>query len=267
MQLPSSLADLTEQLSELCRETGQFIRGELGRVTTEEVDEKGLNSLVSYVDRQAEERLVTGLRSLIPSSVFLTEEGTVSQSEGAYRWIIDPLDGTTNFLFGLPHFSVSVALEGEGELLIGVVYEAYHGECFSAYRGGGTRLDGKKVRVRNNDQLEHSLLATGFPYTIYDELPQYLHLFEHFMRNTRGLRRFGSAALDLAYVACGRYDAFFELHLNAWDIAAGLLLVREAGGITSDFRGVDTSLTSGEVIAASTALHPVMLRAVETHFV
>lgn len=261
------LAEMTTQVGNLATEVGKYIRAELGSVTSDAVDEKGLNSLVSYVDKQAEEKLVDGLRSLIPQATFLTEEETVEQSTGFYRWIIDPLDGTTNFLFGLPHFSVSIALERDGVLVLGVVYEAYHGELFTAWQGGGAFSNGRPIRVRQNPELARSLLATGFPYTVFEEMPQYLRLFEHLMRHTRGLRRFGSAALDLAYVAAGRYDGYFEKSINAWDIAGGIVLVQEAGGVVTDFRGGNGAFRTGEVVAASSALHPQLLRAVEVHFV
>lgn len=247
-------------------EVAGFIRGELGQVDHEHIEEKSLNSLVSYVDRQAEERLVAALSALVPGSVFLTEEGTVANTAGRYRWIIDPLDGTTNFLFGLPHFAISVALQEDDHTQLGVVYEVNHGEHFAAWRGGGAYRNGRPIRCRTNAELGAGLIATGFPYHIYPEMPQYLRAFEHFMRSTRGVRRFGAAALDLAWTACGRFDGFFEKGLSPWDIAAGALLVEEAGGTITDFRGGDGYLFNGEVVAASQAYHPVMLRPIREAF-
>lgn len=272
---PSVLPKKTsvEKKEILCHEVGRivgevagFIRGELGQVDREQIEEKSLNSLVSYVDRQAEERLVQGLSALVPASVFLTEEATVAEAEGRYRWIIDPLDGTTNFLFGLPHFAVSVALQEDGVTQLGVVYEVNHKEHFFAWRGGGAYLNGRPIRCRTNAQLEAGLIATGFPYHVYPEIARYLQVFEHFMRNTRGVRRYGAAALDLAWTACGRYDGFFEKGLSPWDIAAGALLVEEAGGTITDFGGGDAYLFNGEVVAASRAYHPAMLGPVKAAF-
>ena len=259
------LAQLSLQVKEVALRAGHFLRQELGKVSSQQIEEKSLNSLVSYVDRQAEEMIVAGLQQLLPQAGFLTEEETVSQTSAEQRWIIDPLDGTTNFLFGLPCFSVSIALESEGELVIGVVYEPNRDECFVAWRNGGAWLNDLPIRVRNNDQLAKSLLATGFPYYDYSRLPGYMTLFAELAQQTTGIRRWGSAAIDLAYTAAGRYDVFFEYSLNAWDIAAGILLVKEAGGRVSDFNGADNSLSNGEIIAGNIGIHPLLMKKIELH--
>jgi myo-inositol-1(or 4)-monophosphatase len=263
---PIDLSRLCTAVCEIARATGSFILSQVGEVDEGAAESKELNSLVSYVDRQAEEQLVSGLGQLLPGAGFLTEEETVHQSDGAtYRWIIDPLDGTTNFLFQLPCFSVSVALEAAGELVLGVVYEINREECFYAWQDGGAWLNGRPIHCRHNDQLANSLLATGFPYYDFSRAQEYLRLLSHLMKNSRGIRRWGSAAVDLAYTAAGRFDGFYEATLNAWDVAAGIVLVREAGGVVTDFRGHDNSLHNGEIVAASRALHPALLAAVKAH--
>lgn len=262
----STLNKLCREVAQLARQVGQFLQQEAGRVGLEQIEEKSLNSLVSYVDRTAEEMIVKGLKVILPEAGFLTEEGTVAQTHTtSERWIIDPLDGTTNFLFNLPCYSVSIALESESQLVLGVVYEPSRDECFSAWQGGGCFLNDKRIKVKTNDRLAHSLLATGFPYYDYSRMDNYLELFKHLAQNTRGIRRWGSAAIDLAYTACGRYDGFFEYSLNAWDVAAGMVLVREAGGIVTDFQGEDNSTNNGEIVAGSNALQPTLLKSVQSY--
>jgi myo-inositol-1(or 4)-monophosphatase len=256
------LAQLSQQVKKVAIQAGHFLRQELGKVSSQQIEEKSVNSLVSYVDRQAEEMIVAGLQQLLPSAGFLTEEATVVQKTAAQRWIIDPLDGTTNFLFGLPCFSVSIALELEDELVIGLVYEPNRDECFVAWRRGGAWLNDQPIRVRTNDQLAKSLLATGFPYYDYSRLPGYMKLFAELSQQTTGLRRWGSAAIDLAYTAAGRYDAYFEYSISPWDIAAGIVLVQEAGGLVSDFSGAANSMTNGEIVAGSNGIHPLLLEKV-----
>ncbi len=254
---------LCRQVLPIVEQTAVFIRGELGKVQQSAIEEKALNSLVSYVDQEAEQSLVKGLSTLLPEAVYLTEEATTEQALGDWRWIIDPLDGTTNFLFQLPHFAVSVALEHKGEAVVGVVYDVMRSECFYAWAGGGAWLNGQQIYCRANDQLADSLLATGFPYYDYERMTGYLEAFAFLMQNTRGIRRWGAAALDLAFTACGRFDGFFEYSLNAWDIAAGILLVREAGGVVTDFQGENRSLANGEIVAASSSIHSDLLAIVQ----
>ncbi len=249
------LQQLCEQSIEVVKEAGRFIREEVGKVGRQSIEEKSMNSLVSYVDREAERRLVEGLGRLLPGSTFLTEEDTVDNRESDRQWIIDPLDGTTNFLHQLPCFSVSVALQEEGRTGLGIVYEINRDECFYAWRGGGAFLNGRPVRVSSTSRLADGLIATGFPYHDYRWIDPYFETLQHFMQHTRGIRRFGSAAVDLAYVACGRFDAFFEYSLNPWDVAGGAFLIEEAGGRVSDFGGGDNYLHGREIIAASAALY------------
>ena len=243
------LDPILDQTVSIAERAADFIRGEFGKVTTADIITKDHNSLVSYVDREAEQMLVAELRELLPEATFLTEEETVDQQRGTWQWIIDPLDGTTNFLHGLPHFSVSVALRHHDELVLGVVVDVIKRETFAGRRGGGVTRNGTPVRTRPNPDLSAALIATGFPYYDYSRVEQFQQTLECFMRQARGVRRFGSAALDLAWVACGRYDFFFEYSLHAWDMAAGILLVEEAGGRVRDFNGGLDSLRRGDVMA------------------
>ncbi|MCB0571265.1 MAG: inositol monophosphatase, partial [Phaeodactylibacter sp.] len=177
-----------------------------------------------------------------------------------------PLDGTTNFLFQIPVFSISVALQQEGRSVLGIVYEINRQECFYAWLGGGAFLNGRPIRVSSRAPLEKTLLATGFPYYDYRRMAPFFKVLEHFMRHTRGIRRLGSAAVDLAYVACGRYDGFFEYSLNPWDVAAGAFIVQEAGGVVSDFNGGGNYLNGGEIIAANAAVAADMQQVLRNAF-
>lgn len=257
---------LCRQACLIAEQAGRFIRQEMGRVVERDVEEKALNSLVSYVDKTAEAQLVEALSELLPGSVFLTEEATVEQQSGALQWIIDPLDGTTNFLFQVPVFSVSIALQAAGQTILGVVYEVNRQECFYAWRGGGAFLNGQPIGVSQRGPLERCLLATGFPYYDYERTARYFTALEYLMRHSRGIRRLGSAAVDLAYVACGRFDGFFEYSLHPWDVAAGAFIVQEAGGRVTDFRGGTDFLHGAEIIASNAAIAPELLQAIRQAF-
>ena len=261
------------QLEILCREcrlivasVADFIRGETGKVAADQIETKSLNSLVSYVDKTAEERLVAALTQLLPHSVFLTEEGTVAAEEGEYQWIIDPLDGTTNFLHQLPFFAVSVALRYRQELVLGIVHEVNRDECFYAWKGGGAYLNGAPIRSATTGQLSDALVATGFPYRDFGRMRGYFVAMERLVKETRGLRRYGAAAVDLAYVACGRFDLFFEYGLSPWDVAAGIVLVEEAGGKLGDFRKGQDFLFGGEMVAAGPGIFEEAADLIENSF-
>jgi myo-inositol-1(or 4)-monophosphatase len=264
MDLP--LKEICEQACSAVVHTGRFIRQEMGKVADRQIEEKDLNSLVSYVDKEAEKQLVAALQELLPGSVFLTEEETVQQQDGRLRWIIDPLDGTTNFLYQLPVFSISVALQLAGTTVLGIVYELNRQECFYAWKEGGAYLNGQAISVSTRPRLEQSLLATGFPYYDYQRLPRYFKALDYFMQHSRGIRRLGSAAVDLAYVACGRFDGFFEYSLQAWDVAGGAFIVQEAGGLLCDFSGGDNFLFGQEMIAANPLIMPAFLEVIKRSF-
>ncbi len=248
------LQQLTEHVAALCREVAVFISTEALRFTEASVESKSLNNLVSYVDKGAEQRLVDGLAKLLPQAGFIAEEGTGSRVQGL-NWIIDPLDGTTNFVHGVPCYCISIGLHDGEHMLVGVVHEVTRNECFTAWKGGGASLNGKPIRVSTRTALIESLLATGFPYDDFGREAQYMDLLRSLMRNSRGIRRLGSAAADLAYVACGRFEAFYEYGLNPWDVAAGALLVEEAGGRVTDFRGSGEWLFGEEIVASNGAIH------------
>ena len=203
------------------------------------------------MDKKAEQILVSGLSKLLPESGFIAEEGTSVKHGETYNWVIDPVDGTTNFIHGVYPFAISVALIEKEELIAGIVYEFGLDEYFYSWKGGGAWLNGNPIKVSEVSTVGQALIATGFPYTNFTYLKEFMNSMDYFMKNSHGLRRLGSAATDIAYVACGRYDGFYEYGLNPWDIAAGILLVREAGGEVSDFNGNKEPLFSGDIICAN----------------
>lgn len=243
--------NLCFQVQEIARETGSFIREEGKKITISDIEYKGITSLVTYVDKTAEARIVSALKILIPDSGFVAEEGTADSNNEKYTWIIDPLDGTTNFIHGIAPHSVSIGLKENDKLVLGVVYEVKSDEMFYAWKDSAAYLNGQEIKVSSNSRSEHALIGTGFPYYDFDRVDDYIATMKYLMKNTRGLRRLGSAAVDLAYVAAGRFDAFFEHALHAWDVAAGVFIIQQAGGKVTDFNGGDNWLFGGEIIAAS----------------
>ncbi|MCC7231928.1 MAG: inositol monophosphatase [Bacteroidia bacterium] len=239
----------------LTAEVRKFILKERAGFDARFIEKKGHNDLVSYVDKEAEKKIVSGLTGLVAGAGFITEEKTSFRKADRYNWIIDPLDGTTNFIHGLPCYCISIALLEDSTPVIGVVHELNADECFYSVKGGGTFLNGNKVGVSRIADLNDSLIATGFPYHDYSRMKSYMQVFDYCMRNTHGVRRLGSAAADLAYVACGRFEAFYEYGLNPWDVAAGALLVEEAGGRVTDFSEGDNYIFGTEILAANTFIH------------
>ncbi len=257
-----NLQDICQQVEKTARKAGQFIREERNKISTEDIEIKGKASLVTYVDKNAEAMIVTDLREILPLAGFITEEGTAGEHGESLKWVIDPLDGTTNFIHGIFPHSVSIALLENDKPIVGVVYEIGQDELFSAWKNGGAFLNGKPIHVSKSATHEDVLLATGFPYYTFEMLDQYLEVLKFFMIETRGMRRMGSAAIDLAYVACGRFDGFFEHALHPWDIAAGILLVEEAGGEISDFKGGDNFLFGKEIVASNNNYFPAFFKKV-----
>lgn len=243
--------DICEKAIEIIREVGEFIKQETDTLSPKDIETKSLNSFVSYVDKVAEKKLVEGLIKIIPESGFITEEETIQKKGKEFNWIIDPLDGTTNFLHKVPVFSISVALNQHNETVIGIVLELNRNECFYSYNGGKVYLNGREVNVSGAQTVKDSLIATGFPYYDFAILKQYMTLIEDLAQNSQGIRRLGSAAVDLAYVACGRFDIFFEHSLNPWDVAAGAFLVKQAGGVVTDFSGGENYLFGREIISCN----------------
>lgn len=201
------------------------------------VKKKGRQNFVTEVDKTTEEILVSGLSRVLPGAGFIAEEGTGHSNDGGFQWVIDPLDGTTNFIHGLFPFAISVGLAEGNEVVAGIIYEFGLDELFYGWKGGGAWLNGERIFVSGVPTVGEALIATGFPYTDFSFINQFMESMDYFMKHSNGLRRLGSAATDIAYVACGRFDGFYEYGLNPWDIAAGILLVKEAGGEVSDFHG------------------------------
>ncbi len=247
---------------EICRQTciiiqevGEFIQEEAKKFSLADVEIKSKNSLVTYVDKNAEKKLVAKLQQLIPSSGFITEEETAINKGEIYNWIIDPLDGTTNFIHKLAPYAISVALTEGNETIIGVVLELSQNEIFHTFKGGKAYLNETEIKVSNTKTIEDSLIATGFPYYDFKILKPYMAILEELAQSSQGIRRLGSAATDLAYVACGRFDIFFEYSLNPWDVAAGAFIVQQAGGIVTDFSKGDNYLFGREIIASNSTIH------------
>jgi len=263
--LKMDLEKLTSQVVVLAEEVAVFITQERQKFDLSQVEHKGKNDLVSYVDKESERKLVRGLGQILSEATFLTEEKTVEQTEGELQWIIDPLDGTTNFVHGIPAYSISIALAKHDEMLLGVVYEVTRKECFSAWNGGGAFLNGNLIRVSPIDELSESLFGTGLPIQNFEKKANYLKIIGELMESSHGIRRIGSAALDLAYVACGRCEGFFECNLNSWDVAAGALIVQEAGGVVTDFSGGENYLVGKEIVAAST-VHTELLGVIQKYW-
>lgn len=247
---------LCEKVQKIARETGSFIREERTKISEDDVKLKSAASLVTYVDKTAESQIVSALKKLIPNSGFVTEEGTASNSGEKFLWIVDPLDGTTNFVHGISPHSVSIALKEGNELALGVVYEVGLDELFYAWKGSPAYLNGKEIKVATASKSEETLIGTGFPYYDFDRVNDYIEAMKQLMKETRGLRRLGSAAIDICYVAAGRFDAFFEHALHAWDVAAGVFILQQAGGKVSDFNGGNNWLFGGEIVAASENYFP-----------
>ncbi|PIX97756.1 MAG: inositol monophosphatase [Hydrogenophilales bacterium CG_4_9_14_3_um_filter_63_34] len=228
------------------------------------VASKRENDFVSEIDLKAEKAIITILLDAYPSHAILAEEsGAAGESE--YQWVIDPLDGTTNFLHGFPQYAVSIALLHKGQLSQAVIYDPVRNDLYTASRGRGAFLNDRRIRVGKRDKLQDALIGTGFPYRDFTHLDAYTAMFRDLVRKTSGLRRPGSAALDLAWLAAGRTDGFFEIGLNPWDIAAGCLLVIEAGGLVSDFAGEENYLDSGNVVAGSPKIFVQLLQTIQPH--
>ena len=231
------------------RRAGDVITRYVGRVDTLTIRTKEHNDFVSEVDKQAEDEIIQIIRAAYPDHAILGEEGGVLKGQGdEYTWIIDPLDGTTNFLHGFPVFSVSIAIKHRGKLEHGVIYDPLRNELFTASRGGGAQLDNRRLRASNLRSLEGALIGTGFPFRENQNLELYMQMFAAVARKTAGIRRAGSAALDLAYVAAGRMDGFWEMGLKEWDMAAGLLMIQEAGGSVGYFDGRPGIPTDGSIL-------------------
>jgi myo-inositol-1(or 4)-monophosphatase len=244
---------------EAARRGGDVLRRRFRTEVASRVEVKGLHDFVTEVDREAEAAILDYLGARFPDHVVMSEEASPEAARAEHRWVVDPLDGTTNFYHGVPTFAVSIALEDARGVLAGAVYDAVHDEMFHAHRGGGARLNGEPIRCSRPEGSGKALIATGFPFRELGRLERYMVAFEAVVRSTAGLRRAGAAAIDLAYSACGRYDGFFEVGLSRWDMAAGVLLVQEAGGVVTDVLGGPGFLDSGDVVAAGREVQAMLL--------
>lgn len=263
----NQLEELTRGVENISRKVGAFLLEERKNFNRKNVEHKGRNNLVSYVDEEAEKRFVSALSELLPDAGFIAEEGTGQAVEDGVNWVIDPLDGTTNYIHNIPFYCSSVALIQDGKPLLGVVYDPIHDELFSAVRGKQALLNDEPISVSRVTDLQEMLMATGFPYNSKNLLAANLMTIEDLCKKSRGIRRLGSAALDLCYVACGRIDGMYEYGLSPWDVAAGVCIVEQAGGKTNDFEENDDPLFNEQVIAASRDAYKALLPVVQSHFV
>ena len=244
------LEQITNQTCKVATEAGEFLGKEIQKLRSSDIEQKSFNNFVTYVDRESEALIVDRLGKLLPGSGFIAEESPeLRQSE--LTWVIDPLDGTTNFIHGVPMYCVSIGLMQQSEVILGVIYEVNLKECFYTWRNAPSFKNNEIIRVSKTTRVSDSLFATGFPYHDYGRMDDYLDIFRHLMQHSRGVRRLGSAAADLAYVAAGRFDGFYEYGLSPWDVSAGALLVKNAGGRVSDFSGGENHIFGKEIIAAN----------------
>lgn len=247
---------------EVAKEAGRFLKINIGKVRNIQTKKEEIN-LVTEIDKESEKKIVELIKSKFPHHQILAEESGEMKSESDYKWIIDPLDGTTNYTHSFPIFCVSIALEYKGEVILGVIYDPNLDELFWAEKGKGAFLNNKKISVSKTDKLIKSMLATGFPYNVRENPDNCIEHFVNFLMEAQAIRRLGSAALDLAYVACGRLDGFWEVNLNPWDVAAGKIIIEEAGGKITDFYGSKFSIYTKGVLASNGLIHEQMLEVIK----
>ncbi|MDR2038022.1 MAG: inositol monophosphatase [Bacteroidales bacterium] len=257
--------ELCMKVCEVAKEAGTFIRKEADTFSSKKIEVKGLHNFVSYVDKGSEQLIVERLQQLLPEAGFIAEEGTNDTRGDRYNWVIDPLDGTTNFIHGLPPYAVSIGLLEDNRPVMGVVYEVTLKECFYAWKDSAAYLNGKEIRVSDRTVVQDALIATGFPYYDYHLMRPYIECLEYFLKNSHGVRRLGSAATDLAYVACGRFEAFYEYSLSPWDVTAGVFILQQAGGRISDFSGGDNYIFGKELVASNAPIFDEFLHVVQKY--
>jgi len=236
-------------------DAGKILMDNFGKVAKQDIRKKAATDFISYVDETSERKIIETIQQSFPDHAVLAEEGGMVEKKSDYTWIIDPLDGTTNYLRTIPVFAISIALKHKDETLVGVVYDPVHDDLFCAEKGQGTLLNNKSVQVSQKSKLNESFIATGFPFKSKHKLSSYLSVFENIFNSCVGMRRMGAAAIDLAYVACGRFEGFWEIGLAPWDIAAGRILINEAGGRITDFWNAGDFKDSAYVLATNAAIH------------
>jgi myo-inositol-1(or 4)-monophosphatase len=258
-------SELLKTAREAAAEGGEILNRGFRRLKKDQVKLKGAGDFVTELDHRSEEAIIARIRRSFPGHAIQAEESGIAEGESDYRWTIDPLDGTNNYVHGVPVYSVSIAVSRNDEMVTGVVFDPAHGEMFWAVKGEGAFLNGSMIRVSQKEALGDAFLASGFPWRSKQYLELYLDSFRVLFSGSAGVRRMGSAAIDLSYTACGRFDGFWEMKLKPWDIAAGVLIVREAGGVVSDFIGEGQYMKTGNLLAANPHIFPEMLQIVKTH--
>lgn len=229
------------------------------------IDIKGKNDFVTEIDKKTEKFIVDELQQILPEAGFIAEEKSSLKVGKIFNWIVDPIDGTSNFIHGIFPCSVSIGLKENDEIVLGVIYEVGRSECFSAYKGGGAWLNGERIHVSEKKNLSDAFIATGFPYNRFECMDKYIDLLKYFVTHAQGVRRLGSAAVDIAYVAAGRFDVFYEYDLKPYDVAAGIIILKEAGGKIADFKGGNDYLFGGEIVCTNNIIHNDVVNIVKNH--
>jgi myo-inositol-1(or 4)-monophosphatase len=264
-QMTNKTGKMLKAAMDAARTGGAILKSGFGTIRQDQIGLKGTGDFVSELDHQSEQAIIRHIKKEFPDHAILAEESGYGGASSSVQWCIDPLDGTTNYVQGIGHFSISIAvLEGK-EILLGVVYDPMRDELFHAVPKEGAFLNGQQIRVSEKNDLSRALLTTGFPWRSRSHIDSYLSSFKELFLKSAGIRRMGSAAIDLSYTACGRFDGFWEMALKSWDISAGILIVKEAGGVVSDFGGGNTYMDSGNVVASNRKLHKEMIDLIRSH--
>jgi len=248
---------------EAAKQAEKIIKDRIGKISNKGITQKNISDYVTEIDVHSEKTIIEYIKKHFPEHEIMSEESSNNYKKAEYLWIIDPLDGTTNFIHGFPVVAISIALMYRGEIVLGVVHDPIRNETFYAEKGSGAFLNGKKIKVSSIKEPALSLVATGFPFRNKQYIPSYVKIFQSLLYSVSDLRRAGAAAIDLAYVACGRVDGFFEFALSPWDIAAGTVLIKEAGGAVSDFDGGDEYLKTGHIIAGNHGIHSFLVEKIK----
>lgn len=255
--------EIIKQVVDLTKEIGIYLRNEQQKINSDIIEKKGQHDFVTYVDKTAEQKIVKQLKLILPEAGFIVEENSEKRVDKDLMWIVDPLDGTTNYIHGMSPFAISIGLMENQKMVGGVVYEVGLDECFYAWKSSSAFLNGKPINVSPTKTIEDSLIATGFPYYDYSRLQEFMESLSYFIQKSHGVRRLGTAATDLIYVACGRLEAFYEYGLSPWDVAAGAFIVQQAGGIVSDYEGKDNYIFGKEIIASNKNIYPQFLKVIK----
>jgi myo-inositol-1(or 4)-monophosphatase len=247
-------------------QAGKIVRENIDKITATDIEDKSPFDYVTEIDKISEQLIISSIKKYFPSHEILAEESGAYKNINTYRWLIDPLDGTTNFIHGNPHCSISIALQKEDQIILGVIYDPFRDELYYAEKGKGAYVNNKRIYVSTQEKLSSCLIATGFPFKCRHLLDQYWLVLSEIFIEVTGIRRTGSAALDLAYVACGRFDGFWELKLSPWDVAAGSIIIEEASGKITDFEGKNNYIWTGNVVASNAIIHDFMMSKIQKVF-